>query len=171
MAMQLPELPSEDVQWVYASVELSYFNVLTCMMESVTCQAQLERQTSTSSSRNFQLDKHYNRLYAADAMSRATLKGEEGEYEEAQKILEDAEKLIQASVSASDPFCIGLIEDLKICSRGLENSTSFYGGGQQTMMNSVMSHYNQRSTNARMPSQMAYQTSARSQMQSNRSKK
>eukprot|EP01119_Soliformovum_irregulare_P023282 TRINITY_DN8112_c0_g1_i3.p1 TRINITY_DN8112_c0_g1~~TRINITY_DN8112_c0_g1_i3.p1 ORF type:complete len:459 (+),score=96.12 TRINITY_DN8112_c0_g1_i3:85-1377(+) len=72
MAMQLPELPSEDVQWVYASVELSYFNVLTCMMESVTCQAQLERQTSTSSSRNFQLDKHYNRLYAADAMSRVS---------------------------------------------------------------------------------------------------
>eukprot|EP01119_Soliformovum_irregulare_P006544 TRINITY_DN1866_c0_g1_i2.p1 TRINITY_DN1866_c0_g1~~TRINITY_DN1866_c0_g1_i2.p1 ORF type:complete len:479 (+),score=170.11 TRINITY_DN1866_c0_g1_i2:182-1618(+) len=166
VAVSLTPLQVENPESVYVSVETTCFNVLTCNLETLKTEGKISRQNSNSKTRNFDVDKNYNRVLAADAMTRAAEFGRQDKYDDAKTLLADAMSKIRSSPSASDSFCSNLMTELENCSKGLRDRATFLGGGQQAMLNNCQSHWNQRSNNASSPSQMGYQNSAKKKMQS-----
>jgi len=165
-------LSSESQSQSMAKVTLTYFNVIKSTMETSVINAVIARPTSEpeGQKRNWELDKQYNRILTAEAMKAATDAGNAGNLTEARNIIGAAISRISESVSSSDTFCKGLIEDLKACSNGLKDTVSFSTVGNQMLQNNVNAHFMQRSTNVAFASQQVYQTSARNEMQQRQQK-
>jgi len=165
---QLPAC-SETTSFNIAKLSLSYFNVLTSQLDTASIDVTVSRPQSVPSDQtvNFELDKHRNRLSAAEAMEQATDAGNSGNLEKGRGIIQACMDQIQKSVSCSDPFCKGLLVDLKACLDTLRDRHVYQQSGAQMMMNNANAHFVQRSSNVQYAAQQAYQTPQRQEMQMN----
>jgi len=172
--VELPALPAdkEIAASPLVNISLSYFNVLSTKLEqsSVTSSVDRPLALTVKPAVDFNLDKQYNRLLAAEAMEQANRSGQAGDLTLARSTLTSVMQRIQNSVSASDPFCVGLLTDLKQCQASLKDHNTYEQQGAQMLMNNVDAHYKQRSNNVNMASQQAYQTSSRNMQQEQQQK-
>jgi hypothetical protein len=168
MMLHLPAVPQPFDQFPIAKICVSYFNVITKQQVNLpdVCLLKIARpaQTEPNLKVNYNIDKQYNRIIAADAMASATDLGNNNKLDEAKEILRNAKNRIKESVSANDEFCQGLVTDLERCATGLQSKETYTSYGHQSLSTNSASHYQQRSSNIGYVSQAAYQTSARYSM-------
>jgi uncharacterized protein YegL len=115
---------------------------------------------------NLEVNKQKNRIITSKAIQEAMEKGDSDDLPRAKQILEDAIQAISTSPSASDVFCVNLIQELTSMKLKLDTREGFSMGGRQLMLSSSQSHVMQRSTGLHSdiystPSQILTQTSAR----------
>jgi len=166
---QIPAIPQAFDEFPVAKVSISYLNVITKKQIDVanafTLKISRPLKTDPNMPVNFNLDKQYNRIIAAEAMTNADAFANKNKLNEAREILTKAKNRIKESVSATDEFCKGLVVDLDRCAQGLASREVYQQQGQQQLMNNSVAHFQQRSTNVGWTSQQTYQTDARNQMQ------
>jgi len=165
----LPTVANEATEFIIAKLTLTYFNVIDTKLETTTAEVKVQRlfQVPADSRPNFELDKQRNRLLAAEAMEKATYEGNKGNLSVARELLKTCYSRISESISAKDPFCVGLIEDIKKCESNLRDVTTYNQVGQQMLNNNYVAHYMQRSSNVQMQGQQAYQTTSRKAQHAN----
>lgn len=125
---------------------LEYHNSLTEKPELATGGAMLSRpQEAKLCKVHPQLDKQRNRVWCTEAIHESKMLADKQDLPAARQKLDAAIAAIQASDTGSDPFCIGLVEDLEDCKAQVETETQYKAVGEKTMMNAVSCHGNQRS--------------------------
>jgi len=166
---QIPAVPQAFDEFPVAKVSISYLNVITKQQIDVanvfTLKINRPLKTDPDMPVNFNLDKQYNRIIAAEAMTNADAFANKNKLNEAREILTKAKNRIKESVSSTDEFCKGLVVDLDRCAQGLASREVYQQQGQQQLMNNSVAHFQQRSTNVGWESQQTYKTDARNQMQ------
>jgi hypothetical protein len=168
ISVTVPAISAAVAQYELVRVTLKYQNVVESKAATAVASAIIERPAEAKNQTpNFELNKQYNRLMAAEAMEKATEAGNQGNLELGRKLLLDAINSIRESVSAKDAFCQGLLTDLAKCQEKLKDKTTYMNEGQMMLNNNYAAHYMQRSSNVAMPSQAAYQTPSRGIQQMN----
>jgi len=167
--LTLPALMTPITQQHLAQVTLSYMNVIETEAEAVTFDVFVNRDITTDPDRksaNYALDIQRNRVESSEALEKGRSLADSNNLTEARKVVNDAIKKIQESVSANDEFCQGLIKDLNDCLKNMENQHTYTNIGSKMMANQWMANMQQRSTNACESSsvQSAYHSKKKSAM-------
>lgn len=123
----------------------------------------LVNRNGTIGTANEDVDVSRNRIIATEAMSRAEELGDRDELAKARKTIQESLDLIQASVSAKNKFCAGLIADLHRCLEGLRDRNQYRNVTKQYMTQNVMCHKYERACNfdVDFASQMTYNNESR----------
>ena len=166
MELTLPASAGGPVK--YSSLSLSYFNVITAVMEKVREDLIVDR-TNTGKPRvsNPTIDKERNRLNVTKAMKEARQKASDGKFKEGLDILSACEEKVKASPSSEDPLCKAMLIDLADCMRGMQDENSYMGYGGKRMANITQNYDNQRANfipDQAMSQNVMYQTKAKSAM-------
>ena len=82
---------------------------------------------------NTEVNKHCNRILAADAADAAVSLANTGNMEEARSCLEKAAGAIKESASADDDLCQGLLQQLETSKSGLTSRSAYQQAGQYQM--------------------------------------
>ncbi|XP_057526837.1 E3 ubiquitin-protein ligase WAV3 [Amaranthus tricolor] len=93
-----------------------------------------------------EVDKQRNRLKAADAMSEARSAAEHGDLSRAVSILETCRETLSKSVSAQDPLCVALINELKEMQDRMSSRQVYEASGRAYVLSGLSSHSWQRAT-------------------------
>ena len=116
MEIQLPACPdlaTEGAILNYASVTLSYFNVITAVMETVTADLPVSRSdTGKLKTSNPLVDKQKNRIIIIKALEKAKKKADEGKYEEGRQLLLEQQQQMIACSSTCDHLMVKYINDV-----------------------------------------------------------
>lgn len=102
--------------------------------------------TQEMSARDFELDKQWNRIQTATAMETAPNLCNDGKFKDAQELIKTTVISIQNSVSAADPICKSLVQDLQTCASRLVDRTSYESSGKAYAMQQQQQHWGQRAT-------------------------
>jgi len=164
MNLQIPAIPNSVNELALAKVSISYLNIITKEQVNIpsACVMKIARPVQTGDLKfNYDIDKHYNRIIAADAMAAATVLGNANKLDEAKSTIGNVIKRIKESVSANDTFCQNLVIDLNRILTGLESREVYQRRGHNELENNYVAHTNQRSTNRGWGCQGAYQNDER----------
>jgi hypothetical protein len=167
--LELPAIPSDMPEFPIGQVSLRYISAISAEkeMEEETVYIQRSLEISPENSLpNIEVAKNKNRLVAAEAMETAAEVGAAGDLVTARNLIETAMDSINSSAAVADPFCAGLVEDLKLCQDNMSDKQKWNEKGVFIAKNNCNSHWVQRSNNVNMKAQQSYQTSARNEMQS-----
>jgi hypothetical protein len=180
--VHIPDIYSEEVRDIVFQVEvpilltsrdpetiltmnLQYFNVLTCRQEEVSRLVRLSRPSISTewSSKPIpvEMTRQQNRLLCMEALTAAHQLSEQRNMAQAREVLVKAICSIRASTSGSDPFCQALIADLQDCIGKLQDYNTYTVCGSHTMNSMNCTHSYQRSAGTRNDS---YTTSYKSTM-------
>ena len=166
LELTLPVSAEGDVK--YGSISLSYFNVITSVMETLKLELIVARSnTGKPLTSNSTIDKERNRINITKVIKEAREKASAGQYEEGRKILSACEEQVKASVTAEDPLCKAMLVDLADCLKGMQDEQSWSGYGGMRMANMSQNYKNQRANfvpDANMAQNVMYQTKAKSAM-------
>ena len=166
LELTLPVSAEGDVK--YGSISLSYFNVITSVMETLKLDLIVVRSnTGKPRTSNHTIDKERNRINITKAIKEAREKASAGQYEEGRKILSACEEEVKASVTAEDPLCKAMLIDLADCLKGMQDEQSWSGYGGMRMANMSQNYKNQRANfvpDPIMAQNVMYQTKAKSAM-------
>ena len=91
------------------------------------------------------IDAQNNRIVAVQAMKSAAQLGNQGNLDEARKVISVAVTQIQSSVSAQDTFTQNLLTDLVKTQGMLQDQQTFQTVGTKTIMANMTAHQQQRS--------------------------
>ena len=159
---------SAEIDVKYGSISLSYFNVITSVMETLKLELIVARSnTGKPRNSNPTIDKERNRINITKAIKEAREKAGAQQYEEGRKILSACEEQVKASVTAEDPLCKAMLIDLADCMKGMQDEQSWSGYGGMRMANISQNYMNQRANfvpDAKMDQNVMYQTKAKSAM-------
>ncbi|KAL2938395.1 E3 ubiquitin-protein ligase WAV3 [Bienertia sinuspersici] len=95
---------------------------------------------------SMEVDKQRNRLKAADAMSEARSAAERGDLADAVSILGSCRQTLSESVSANDPLCVGLLNELKEMQERMSSRQVYEESGRAYVLSGLSSHSWQRAT-------------------------
>ncbi|XP_021732352.1 uncharacterized protein LOC110699172 [Chenopodium quinoa] len=95
---------------------------------------------------SMEVDKQRNRLKAADAMSEARSAAENSDLAGAVCILESCRQTLSESVSAKDPLCVGLLNELKEMKERMSTRQVYEASGRAYVLSGLSSHSWQRAT-------------------------
>eukprot|EP01111_Echinosteliopsis_oligospora_P003052 TRINITY_DN1491_c0_g1_i3.p1 TRINITY_DN1491_c0_g1~~TRINITY_DN1491_c0_g1_i3.p1 ORF type:complete len:262 (+),score=74.39 TRINITY_DN1491_c0_g1_i3:449-1234(+) len=162
----IPDLQSEEKRDILVSVEVpatdepvsvfpvlkatvAYQNVVSKQHDSQFTLFCIDRPVSPASfPPNIALDKQHNRIIVADALVKANEFGKNGQLTQGKEVINTAIQRVEESVSKEDPFCKGLIDDMKKCLKGLQSTSDYRSHGQQYMNMSHSAHSNQRTSHS-----------------------
>ena len=124
-----PVLISEQTMVFLTSGTLSYFNVVTAVMETVTADLPVSRtDTGKPKTSNPLINKQKNRVMTMKALEEAKRKADEGKYEEARQLLSKQQQLVAFPATRDEFMVQGMIEDLGVVIVGMtEDRYSTYG--------------------------------------------
>jgi len=144
---------------------VEYLNVLKNASEYQKSTATISRPDipPTDISVNKAIDKQRNRLTAAQAMEQALNAGKNQDYRGAQQYLMNAQNVIKASKTSSEPFCESLMHQLEQCKNEVKDKDIWEKRGQANLTSTCTSHKQQRGTHT----VSSYMTSAKETMRSN----
>eukprot|EP00761_Pharyngomonas_kirbyi_P011881 gb/GECH01011907.1/.p1 GENE.gb/GECH01011907.1/~~gb/GECH01011907.1/.p1 ORF type:complete len:529 (+),score=177.35 gb/GECH01011907.1/:1-1587(+) len=164
--LRVPAISQATPDYEILKCNLEYHNVITDSTSTLTESISIDRpdQVPEGQQVNYMLDRQRNRIIAAESMEDATTKANNGGLEAAKQSINNAIEKIEKSVSGNDPFCSGLVEDLKKLKESLESRLQWESYGNKVAVNSASAHWVQRSTNTRAASQFTYETSSRAKM-------
>ena len=144
MEIQLPICTSGSL--CYASVTLSYFNVITTGMETIITELLVERtNTGKPKISNSIIDKQRNRVLTMKAIEEAKQKSDEGKYEEARQLLLDSKQKISNSITSKELMVQGMMDDIDDMYDGMINAAKYNSYGKSRAINALQAHREQRS--------------------------
>jgi len=164
MNLQIPAIPNSVNELALAKISISYLNIITKEQVNIpsACVMKIARPVQTGNlTFNYDIDKQYNRIVAADAMNAATVLGNANNLAQAKSTIENVIKRIKESVSANDTFCQNLVTDLNRIMTGLASREVYNQRGHNELETNAISHDYQRSTNRGWGCQRAYQNDER----------
>lgn len=142
--IDIPEVSEEQTSKLI-HLSMSYFNILTSLNDKTNSIMTIERVKDEGELiPNVEIDKHRNRMLAADSMEKANTLGKTNQLQEARAELEGTITRIQNSVSSTQNLCLQLVADLKEAKDRLVDQTSYTNTGSKFMSSHTMSHYYQR---------------------------
>jgi len=150
-----------------ASLHLSYFNVISSRQVDLTSKVAIARPVTVVESAvkgNKKIDLAKNRVFTADTIANAKLLGDQKKLQEGRDLVNKAITQLQGSLTASDTYTQGLVDDLKRTLEGLKDVVAYEDHGYQSMSAMSAQHYNQRS--AGTMANKSYETSSRMQSKS-----
>lgn len=166
--VSLPQCtPTDTVDVV--RVNLEYFSIIDNNFHKHTAIAKISRPQNVPVDQkpNMELDKQRNRLLSADALLLARNLGERGDLDRARANVTEAIDRIRASPSMDDPFCRGLVTDLRLCLDNLVDTRTYQTKGSKMINNYWTSNAYQRSAGAdESEAQQVYSSKMRSAMKS-----
>ena len=169
MEIQLPvcaDLGAAGGVLNYASVTLSYFNVITATMETIKTDLPVERtNTGKPKTSNPLIDKQKNRILTMKALEDAKKKAEEGKYEEGRVLLQAQKQLVAHSATNEDVMVQGMMDDMDDMYDGMVDSAKWNSYGKSRAVNAVQAHCEQRSNFQAAPGKiMSYETKSKAAM-------
>lgn len=106
---------------------------------------------------DFSLDRQWNRILTAKAMTDATALCQDRKFPEAQALIRETIAKIEASISGTDPVCAAQIQDLRTCASRLVDHTSYESSGKAYMVQQAQQQWHQRTShNTQSSSAQAY---------------
>ena len=156
------------------SLQLSYFKVKEEQMASSSSNLVIVRSNELSEENktpNFSIDKHINRLIAADAAEEADKLANNDKLDEAKTLIQQAIDRINGSVSANDDLCKNLISELETSKNGLINKAHYRREGQYQMNKFSKCMKMQRCAATREYAAPAFETESRKRMKAKYCKK
>ena len=169
MEIQLPvcsELGAAGGVLNYASITLSYFNVITAVMEKVTSYLMVERtNTGKPKISNPIIDKQRNRVLTMKAIEDAKMKADEGKYAEARQLLLDSKQKISNSITSKELMVQGMMDDMDDMYDGMVNAAKYKSYGKSRAINALQAHREQRSNFQAAPGKItSYETKSKACM-------
>ena len=163
MEIQLPvcsELGAAGGVLNYASITLSYFNVITSVMEKIKTDFPIERtNTGKPKTSNPLIDKQKNRIMTVKVLEEAKKKAEEGKYDEGRQLLQASKAKIAISATNEEVMVQGMMDDLDDMYDGMVDSAKWNSYGKNRAVNAVQAHCEQRSNFQSAPGKiMSYET-------------
>ena len=169
MEIQLPicpDLGTDGGILNYASVTLSYFNVITAVMETVTADLPVSRtDTGKPKISNPLIDKQKNRILTMKALEEAKKKADEGKYEEGRQLLMECKNVISNSITRDELMVKGMLDDLDDMYDGMVDAVKYKKYGKSRAINALQAHTQQRSNFQAAPGKvMSYETKCKAHM-------
>ena len=166
MEIQLPVCPDLGTDGGilnYASVTLSYFNVITAVMETVTADLPVSRtDTGKPKISNPLIDKQKNRILTMKALEEAKKKADEGKYEEGRQLLMAQKQIIAVSDTNEEMMVQGMMDDMDDMYDGMVDEGRYKSYGQSRGVNALQAHCEQRSNFQAAPGKvMSYETKSK----------
>jgi len=153
----IPKISKTDPCFKFFECEISYKNLVQNTQDKETLTATINRSGKIGKA-NLEVDISKNRVVAADAMLNAENLGENHKLAEARKVVNEAKKIIEKSISAKEEFCTNLIKDLDKCLEGLKDERQYDLFGKGYMMQNQKCLHLERAANYDMDygTQMCY---------------
>jgi len=153
----IPKISKTDPCFKFFECEISYKNLVQNTQDKETLTATINRSGKIGKA-NLEVDISKNRVVAADAMLNAENLGENHKLAEARKVVNEAKKIIEKSISAKEEFCTNLIKDLEKCLEGLKDERQYDLFGKGYMMQNQKCLHLERAANYDMDygTQMCY---------------
>ena len=169
MEIQLPACPDLGTDGGilnYASVTLSFFNVITAVMETATSDLPVSRtDTGKPKTSNPLIDKQKNRIMTMKALEDAKKKADEGKYEEGRKLLLECKHVISNSITRDEMMVKGMLDDLDDMCDGMVDAIEYKRYGKSRAINALQAHTQQRSNFQAAPGKvMSYETGCKFSM-------
>ena len=157
-----------------ASLQLSYFNVKLEEMGGCTHNLKVVRDNNLSEEHkrpNAEVDKHVNRLLAADAAEEAAKLARENKIEEAKAHVQKTIDYISSATSANDELCQNLVAELETSKKGLVSRSHYEKEGQYQMNKFSKAMKMQRCSATTESAAPTFETKKRKMMKAKYSKK
>ena len=166
MEIQLPACPDLGTDGGilnYASVTLSYFNVITAVMETATADLPVSRtDTGKPKTSNPLIDKQKNRIMTMKALEEAKKKADEGKYEEGRQLLLQQKEIVANSATSEEVMVQGMMDDMDDMYDGMVDEGRYKSYGQSRGVNALQAHCEQRSNFQAAPGKvMSYETKSK----------
>jgi len=151
--VNLPETAVPAVRYPLVNASVTFYNALTRQEEVAKVECTIVRCRSDEpilrlAVPNFAIDVQRNRLNAALAVKEAMAMADQHQYSAAKAHIDLALAKVKQSISAKDPFCVGVIQDLESALAAVVDDRSYTSGGTCTMSSISSSHQQQRSGHA-----------------------
>lgn len=164
LALTLPALEQPVDSFLILSATLTYSSLPGGRHTTISSECSVARPTALAipgdSAPSYEVDKQRNRVHTADAIKQAIAEQEERRFDSAVAILSEAIQQIQQSASASDPFCVNLVENLNECIMRTKRAKASGRDNKISYQSSLaLSHSRQRSTHVR--GTLTYSTTAK----------
>ncbi|KAI6649334.1 hypothetical protein LOD99_11700 [Oopsacas minuta] len=166
MELQLPvcsDLGADGGILNYASITLSYFNVMSSVMETVKSDLPVPRtNTGKPKTSNPLIDKQKNRILTMKALEDAKKKADEGKYEEGRELLMATKQQVAISATSDEIMVQGMMDDMDDMWDGMVDSAKYNSYGKSRAVNAVQAHCEQRSNFQAAPGKiMSYETKSK----------
>ncbi|ELR15736.1 uncharacterized protein ACA1_379170, partial [Acanthamoeba castellanii str. Neff] len=170
LALTLPALEQPVDSFLILSATLTYSSLPGGRHTTISSECSVARPTALAipgdSAPSYEVDKQRNRVHTADAIKQAIAEQEERRFDSAVAILSEAIQQIQQSASASDPFCVNLVENLNECimrtkrakASGRDNKISYQSRQRSTHVRGTLTY----STTAKASTTKKFQTVSKS---------
>ena len=160
--VELAAVPNPFNRFHFATANLSYYDVICSRNRSIEIDLHISRLAQDSNEvPNVDLDKNLNRLKVAKTLQLASDLANAGRLSEARDLISSQIRSVEESVSKDDPFCISLVEEMKLSLQDLSSEYTFRSRGSHKIANTISSHMTQRSSNPFSPSHFNYNTKSR----------
>jgi hypothetical protein len=132
-SIKIPKISKDDNNFEICNLKLDYLNVINMKKESIERSCNIKRVSTLSNGVevSIELDKHRNRLMAAEAIERAKKFADDNKLEEAKKEILQAIETIKRSPSRDLEFCQFLIDDLNVCKNSLKDRVEYVNYGSK----------------------------------------
>jgi uncharacterized protein YegL len=155
--VSLPNLSSENLEFVALDCKVSYANVLESSLDVVEASGVVRRPNELTPSDkvpNSQITQQRNRIVAAEALERANAEAEKGRLAEGkwllQRAMDDMTERVQFLIGDDTVATTALMDDLKECKESLANRSVYNKRGRMRMKAKVQGHWNQRSNDVEL---------------------
>lgn len=165
LVLDLPKI-QETYKFPILDITLTYKNLITGKHKKMKTAQYIPRPSKVDKLQpSYKVNVQRNRWCAVTAMQDADRLASLGKFKDAQDRIDEAIQTIQKSISANDPFCKGLVNDLLKSKQGIKDKNAYESGGRHYNMCNFVSHQQQRMTDFEATSQAAYMNNARFKMQ------
>ncbi|XP_064400224.1 uncharacterized protein LOC135346514 [Halichondria panicea] len=144
MELKLPTMPNPQ-QDLVIKASLSYFNVITSALDTVTFDLNIDRKDGAQGPAKETVDVQRNRIIATTALKKAEPLAQQNRLADAHAILNTAISTLTASPSFQQHFTEALTNDLRRGISSLNSASSYQKHGRHYMRSKVQTHSTQRS--------------------------
>jgi len=148
IALTLPTAAAEGPQ-VLGQLQVNGFSVLARRTETaapLTLVVERQADADVTGPRHEQVERHWNRHIATEALESARREGQLGNLATARNLLAAASEALSASplTASGDPVCTGLLADLNECLADLRHEEAYRAYGSKKMACMQGAHMKQR---------------------------
>ncbi|KAH3765500.1 von Willebrand factor, type A [Pelomyxa schiedti] len=133
----------------YLVVDVEYDVAATQTHQAISCNMTVSRTLDASlmhTGPNLDVDLQRNRVTVATAIGAAATAASNHRFDEARKVLLDAQQSVKTSATANNPFILGLLSDISKSLSAVSSEIAFNSGGFQFMQQQLQSHWLQRAS-------------------------
>jgi hypothetical protein len=145
LEVTLPATGEEHSDWMVVSAKLTYFNVISSMMEDIQFDLKVHRKQEGSQRPNQAVLVQKMRISALRSLKEARELGGKGNLEQARTVIKSAIAAIEKSELTEHKLIKYLLGDLKDILESYRSVDSYHGYGSKKLANVYQSNMQQRS--------------------------